>query len=263
MRGQAVLRVHAVAVRSLTPAQVDRMWQLYSEYYDNVDRPTFLRDLAEKDLVFLGTDADAATTVGFSTALFYTHRYGGRAVGIYFSGDTIIRPQYWGQTALHRAVTRELLRWKLRHPFTPLYWHLICSGVRTYLTLVRNFPTHWPDHRRATPRWERGLMDSICRARYGAAWKAERGVIALGGAQPVLRVGVAPITAELRRLPEIGFFIRANPGHLKGDELAMIARVDTRAVAGLVVKWVRKALRPRTQAGGRSLAAADRMVSAG
>jgi hypothetical protein len=43
----------------------------------------------------------------------------------------------------------------------------------------------------------------------------------------------------------------------------MIARVDTRAVAGLVVKWVRKALRPRTQAGGRSLAAADRMVSAG
>src|SRR3989454_12613591 len=60
------------------------------------------RDLAEKALVFLGTDAGSGTVVGFSTALFYRQRHAGRRVGIYFSGDTIIHPRYWGQTALDR-----------------------------------------------------------------------------------------------------------------------------------------------------------------
>jgi hypothetical protein len=242
MHGQRTLHVRPVATGALTTAQVDAMWRLYAEFYDHVERPTFDRDLAEKTLVFLGTDAGTGDIVGFSTAIFYEHRCDGRAVGVYFSGDTIIRPQYWGQTALHRAVLWQLVRWRVRHPFTPLYWHLICSGCRTYLTLVRNFPTHWPHHQHATPDHERGLIDSICRARYGAAWHPERGVVSFGDVQPVLKAAVAPVTAELRALPEIVFFLAANPGYLRGDELAMLARVDARAVRRIVGKWLRRAL---------------------
>src|SRR5207249_517085 len=84
-----------------------------------------------------------------STALIYRQRHAGRTVGVYFSGDTIVHPRYWGQTALHRSVIATLLRWKVRHPLTPLHWYLICSGYRTYLTLVRNFPGHLPHHERA------------------------------------------------------------------------------------------------------------------
>jgi hypothetical protein len=243
MTTRPVLRVRPVPVGALRPWQVDRMWRLYADHYDHVDRATFERDLAGKSHVFIGSDAVTGAIVGFSTALVYVHRYGRRAVGIYFSGDTIVLPAYWGQTALHRAVLGSLVRWKLRHPLTPLYWHLICSGYRTYLTLVRNFPTHWPDHRRPTPAWERGLLDSIGRARYGPAWRAEQGVVSLAGPQPVLRSTLAPFTPELLALPEIAFFVRANPGYARGDELAMLARVDLRAVLGMVAKWARKARR--------------------
>lgn len=236
------LRVRPVATAALTSTQVDAMWRLYAEFYDHVARSTFDRDLAEKTMVFLGTDAGTDDIVGFSTALFYEHRFLGHRVGIYFSGDTIIRPQYWGQTGLHRAVLRELLRWRWRHPFTPLYWHLICSGCRTYLTLVRNFPTHWPHHRHPTPEPVRGLIDSICRARYGPAWHRDRGVVSFGDVQPVLKAAVAPVTADLRALPEIAFFLNANPGYLRGDELAMIARVDGRAVRRMLGKWLRRAV---------------------
>jgi len=245
MRTVPALRVRPVPVPALTPRQVDRMWQLYADFYDHVDRDTFERDLAEKTLVFLGCDATTGVIVGFSTALIYRHPYRGRAVGVYFSGDTIVLPGYWGQTALHRAVLYQLLRWKLRHPLTPLYWHLICSGYRTYLTLVRNLPTHWPDHRRATPEWERGLLQSVGRARYGDAWRAERAVVSFGEGQPVLKAAVAPITPALEALPEIAFFVTANPGYGTGDELAMLGRVDLRAVLGMVPKWLRKALRGR------------------
>jgi hypothetical protein len=221
------------------------MWELYSEYYENVERETFDCDLAEKGSVFVATDSGSGDLVGFSTTLFYRHEYDRTAVDIYFSGDTIIRPEYWGQSALHRSVTGALLRRKLRHPFTPLYWHLICSGYRTYLTLVRNFPRHWPHHGRETPEWEAGLIDSICRARYGEDWKAEDGVVRFGPEQPVLKAGVAPLTDRVIAMPEVRFFLRINPGYLEGDELAMIARVDYRAMAGMVYKWLRRALRRR------------------
>ena len=249
MTATGLLRVRAVSTRGLAPATVSAMWQLYADFYEHVTHEAFLLDLAEKTLVFVGTDAGSGELVGFSTARFYQHRYRGRSVGIYFSGDTIFMPRYWGQTAFHRAVTKQLLRWKLRHPLEPLYWHLICSGHRTYLTLVRNFPAHWPHHARPCPAWERGLIDSICRARYGQAWRAERGVVSFGEVQPVLRSAVAPLTPEVLALPEVAFFVAANPGYQRGDELAMIALVDAGAVLGMATKWLRKSLRRGTRLG--------------
>jgi hypothetical protein len=188
--------------------------------------------------------------VGFSTALFCTHRYRGRKVGIYFSGDTIIHPNYWGQGALHRTVFLQLVRWRLRHPWTPLYWYLICSGYRTYLTLIRNFPHHWPHHERATPAWAAGLIDSISRARYPHAWKQELGVISFGGVQPIVRPSVAPFTPAILKLPEVKFFVQANPGYAVGDELAMIAKVDLTA-ARQVLGRVRRGRRRNKPAARR------------
>ena len=54
---------------------------------------------------------------------------------------------------------------------------------------------------------------------------------------------VAPITPDVLALPEVAFFVARNPGYRQGDELAMIARVDARAVIGMAAKWVRKGLR--------------------
>jgi hypothetical protein len=247
MNSTGVLRVRAVPTTELSDAAVAAMWQLYADFYDHVTYEAFRHDLAEKTLVFIGTDSGSDELAGFSTALFYRHRFRGRRVGIYFSGDTIFRPRYWGQTAFHRAVTKQLLKWKIARPFEPLYWHLICSGFRTYLSLVRNFPTHWPHHARACPWWERGLIDSICTARYGRAWKAARGVVSFGPEQPVLKSAVAPITPDVLALPEVAFFVKANPGYQTGDELAMIAQVDFSAMLGMAAKWARKALRRRTE----------------
>lgn len=243
MKRSGILRVRPVRVDRLSTGVVDALWRLYETHYDQVARETFERDLAEKQLVFLGTDSATGAVVGFSTALFYSHPHDGRRVGIYFSGDTIVLPAYWGQSALHRAVVGTLMRWKLRHPSTPLYWYLLCSGYRTYLTLVRNFPEHWPRYDRATPEWEAGLLDSIGRARYGDAWKPERGVISLDGPQPVLKSWVAPFDDSVLRLPEVRFFVSANPGFAEGDELALIARASLPAAVTMTVKWMRRARR--------------------
>ncbi|TNF26563.1 MAG: hypothetical protein EP329_21005 [Deltaproteobacteria bacterium] len=242
--------VRRVAVAALSSAQIDAMWRLYEEFYANVDRASFDADLAGKDFVLLGTDSGSGELAGFSTVLFFEVVHEGRRVGFYFTGDTVFHPRYWGQKGLHWATLREWIRWKLRHPTTPLYWYLICSGHRTYLSLVRNFPTHWPHHLRPTPAFELGLLDVIGR-RFGEAWHPERGLIAVDGPQPVLKAEVAPITAELRALPEIELFLRLNPGHAEGDELAMIALVDGRAVRWMIRRWLTRARSGRRRTGER------------
>ena len=237
------LRVRRVPVPELTSAQVERLWSLYERFYDNVDRPTFDRDLAAKDIVLLGTDLDTDAIVGFSTAVFFEHTHEGRTVGFYFSGDTVFLPRYWGQKGLHWATLQEWAGWKLRHPTTPLYWLLICSGHRTYLSLVRNFPTYWPHHLRQTPRFERGLIDAIGRRRFGPSWDSERGVVSTGGVQPVFKAAVAPLDGGVRELPEIRFFLERNPHHARGDELAMIARVDASALGWMASRWLGRPVR--------------------
>ena len=232
------LVVTSVPVPSLGHDIIERLWELYSGHYDHVRRDTFDADLFEKDRVFLGRDSGSGELVGFSTATIYSHHGSGGKIGVCFSGDTIIRPEYWGQRALHRAFALWLLGWKLRHPRVPLYWFLICHGYRTYLTMVRYFPDHWPHFERGLPAPMRGLIDSLGRERFEASWNAERGVVRFGPEQPVLRATVAPFTGAVLELPEIQFFVAANPGYAEGDELAMIGRVNLAFARGLVRKFL-------------------------
>lgn len=237
----ASLRVRRVSVRELTRAQIDQMWGLYEAGYEHVNRAAFDRDLAAKDFVLLGTDAGAI--VGFCAVVIFQHEHEGRMVGFYYTGDTVFHPRYWGQKGLHWATLREWIRWKLRHPRTPLYWYLICSGHRTYLALVRNFPTYWPRHDRPTPDLARRLLDGIGRRRFGDLWHPERGVVSTGGIQPLFRPSLSPLDPAVRTLPEVDWFLRTNPGYARGDELAMIALVDAEAIRWMTRRWLARPLR--------------------
>ena len=240
--GAGRLRVRRVPVEALSPAQIEQMWELYDEFYDNVERATFDEDLRQKDFVLLGTEDGTGNIGGFSTVVFFIQEHKGRRVGLYFTGDTVFHPRYWGRKDLHWATLKEWLHWKLRHPRTPLYWYLICSGHLTFLSLVRNFPTHWPRYERPTPPFERGLLDAIGRRRFGDLWRPERGLISAGPAQPVFKASVAPLTDSVRALPEIQFFLHRNPEHEQGDELAMIALVDKAAIAWMAGRWLARLL---------------------
>ena len=243
MATSGTLNVVSRPLRTLDARLVNGLWQLYSDHYDNVTRDAFEADLANKQSVFVGFDSGSGAVKGFSTAALYRHRCEGQTVGVYFSGDTVVHPDYWGQKALHKAVLRALLAWKVRHPLTRLYWFLICSGYRTYLTMVRTFPEHWPHHERGLPPRERRMIDSLARARFGAAWRPEQGVVRIEGPQAVVKRLVAPVTAQVRSLPEVQFFMRANPGYERGDELAMIGRVNAAAYGQFGLKlagrWAR------------------------
>jgi len=51
---------------------------------------------------------------------------------------------------------------------------------------------------------------------------------------------VAPITAELRALPEVDFLVARNPDYQQGVELACVARITLRDLACAALKMARK-----------------------
>lgn len=233
------LSVIRMNVKALTLSQIDGMWSLYAKNYLNADRTQFEKDLEEKTSVFYAIDRDHKNLVGFTTAKFYLTFINGKKVGIFYSGDTMLKKEYWGRKNLHWAVAKEALFWKLRHPFTPLYWFLVVMGYRTYLAMARNFKNYWPAYDRPTPKAIESLLHHICQERFGGAYKRELGLIEPQNLVS-LKNSVAPITDDiLSACPEVRFLVEKNPQYSQGVEMPCLGHLDM----GFVQMFGRKMLR--------------------
>lgn len=221
------LKAQSKPVRSLAPSEIDVMFLLFSKYYQNVSRSQFISDLEKKDYVFLLRDHQNLEIKGFSTIMSLYAEIGGRSVRAFFSGDTVVERDYWGQGTLGVAFLFFLFLHKLRRPFQPLYWFLISKGYKTYLLMANNFQVHYPRYEKTTPTDMQALIDTLSVMLYGAAYHAERGVICFPEtlAREALQQHVTPITPELLQNPRIAFFQARNPGWIHGDELACVARM--------------------------------------
>ena len=216
-----------ILIEQLTAHLKNQMWDLFSKNYDSVSRNQFDIDLSDKTAVFVFFDSGDHTFQGFSTYKIYLHDYKNQKIGVIFSGDTMIHPDYWGQGAMHGALGKEAILWKLKHPTTPLYWYMICMGYRTYLSMARCLPTHfWPRYSQETPDWEKGLIASLSSERFKEAWKENEGLIRYDQCLGTLKKEVAPITEKELKLEDIKYFVKVNPGYTEGDELACIARIS-------------------------------------
>lgn len=241
------LVVRRLYVHELTDQIIEDLWQIFSSGYEQIRHETFLSDLQEKTGVCIAYDSGDQSIQGFSTYKLYAHRYDGKVVSVLFSGDTMVNKEYWGQGSMHAALALEALRFKLKHPFRPLYYFMISMGYRTYLAIAKNLAgSCWPNHAAPTPAWEQGLIDSLSRARFGAAYKPESGLIVNDECAGTLKSTVAPIVGQVLELDEIKFFVKANPTYYLGHELACIARVDFSTFARLVLKFSMKTQHKKT-----------------
>ena len=53
---------------------------------------------------------------------------------------------------------------------------------------------------------------------------------------------MAPIDPTLLSVPDIRFFVERNPGHVDGDELCCLGRIDAALPIGFLARQVDKAL---------------------
>lgn len=241
-----LLSAQVVRPAQLTAADRGSMWRLFARYYDSVTPTQFVSDLEHKERVIVCRDTGDGSIQGFSTLKHFEATIEGRTAMGVFSGDTIVDPAYWGQSALQVAFYQEVLRFKLRHLFRPVFWFLISKGYKTYLLLSRNFVEYWPRHDRPTPPWQQAVLDTFASKLYPTAFCPELGVMKFDRCPGRLRDGVTPIDSSMLGAPDIAFFLKQNPGHMQGDELACLGRLDAINFIGYGLKALRRFARRLT-----------------
>jgi hypothetical protein len=212
--------IHRSELKSST---IEEMFAVFSENFAQTSLEIFQRDLIGKDLVILLRD-DQCRIQGFSTLAFYETEFEAQKLSVVYSGDTIIRKEYWGTPQLPSTWIKTVLK-KSENMQQPLYWLLISSGYKTYRFLSTFYKVFYPHYACPTPPHIQSLMNHLASQRFGDDYLPELGVARFKVGTTPLRDGVADITAERLRDPHVAHYIKINPCHHQGDELVCITQV--------------------------------------
>lgn len=213
---------------AVSPADRGEMYGLLASYFSGTSRRQFEADLAEKESVFLLRDSASGHIQGFSTSMRLQVQIDDQEIVAFFSGDTIIAREYWGDSLLARLWSRTVFAEAdlitAARPSTRVYWFLICSGYRTWRFLPVFFREYWPNLFAPTPAHQQNILDILGKQKFGGQYIPGSGVVRLRFAAP-LRSGISDITEERLADPQVAFFVRMNPGHMRGDELACLTEI--------------------------------------
>lgn len=207
----------------LTAADRAAMRALLASHFEGIDRPSFDRDLDEKNWVLLFIDE--AGLKGFTTMLAYDSVHRGERISVIYSGDTIMARDGWRTSSLPRAwirAVRDLHAGFLRG--TRLYWLLLTSGFRTYRLLPVFYREFYPRHGVHTPAEMQALLDDLAAERFGPLFRPDTGIVRFPRPQ-VLREELAAIAPGRLQDADIAFFASRNPGWREGDELVCLTEV--------------------------------------
>ena len=213
----------------LTLADRREMYALLEAYFCGTHRARFEADLDEKETVILLRDTEFGRIQGFSTSMRLFACVHGEPLVAFFSGDTIVAREYWGESLLSRLwgqmVFAEAGHIVAAQPRTRVYWFLICSGYRTWRFLPIFFRDFYPNRRASAPSPLKPVIDILGQQKFGDQYLPDLGVVRFRSATP-LRHGVGEVTDRRLRDPNVEFFTRMNPGHESGDELACLAEIS-------------------------------------
>lgn len=227
----SALKSRVVAVGELSPPEIAALYDLFDECFV-AERELFLRDLSLKNWVILLEDPESGLQ-GFTTLSLYETTAGDQPLSVVYSGDTLVRPAWWGTMELPRSWIKTVL--SLSAGMTqPLYWLLLTSGYRTYRFLPLFFREFHPRYDQPTPPGLQALLADLARARFGADFRCREGIVRFAAGATPLRTGVAEVTEERLKDPHIAFCLEKNPGHAQGDELVCLTLIhpDNLTAAG-------------------------------
>ena len=209
-------------ISEFTDKDISVMFGIMQMYYDNVEEEVFRRDFSDKDYCLVLRDNDEI--VGFTTQKLLTVMVDGKPVHGVFSGDTIIKKDYWGQTGLYQVFAKFWFGYAKR--YDEFYWFLICKGYKTYGILPLLWAEFYPNCKCGTPEREKKIIDAYAKALYPEEYNPDTGVIEYSHTKDKLKGDVGAIPERWRKNADIAFFCEKNPHHADGNDLACLAKLD-------------------------------------
>src|SRR5688500_15560100 len=97
------LTCRTVATTDLAGIDVESMFSVFNENFEGATIENFKRDLKNKNWVIQLYDSTSGEIQGFSTLALYETIFKKKKISVVYSGDTIIRPAYWGTPELPKS----------------------------------------------------------------------------------------------------------------------------------------------------------------
>ncbi len=232
-------KAHFVPVTELPDGTRRAMAALYLRYYSSSEA-LFQSDLdgkAEALLVHCGNEL-----IGFTTHEVYYRHWRGEEILVIYSGDTVVEETHWGQQALAFSWIERAGQIKSKTPDIPLYWFLIVKGHRTYRYLpafTLNFYPHWSEHCDTM----KSLADTLAVEKFGADYDPKKGIIAFPESRGHLNADCAYPTVNEQSKQAVRFFMRRNPGYLKGHEMVCLCELSESNLKPLTRRIFRGSIR--------------------
>jgi len=211
---------------------VESMFLLMKNHYENMKKDKFLKDLYDKNDIFLLFENDELK--GFSTIKKMElnienekETVNGKIVG-FFSGDTIIEKGFsWGIEFQKEWIKYCLLESeKNMKNGVKTYWFLISKGIKTYMYLPTYFKKFCPKADYTENEMEKKIKDIYAEKIYGNRYNKENGIVKNDGTNDFLRENVVVLSEKQLRNKNVQFFLEKNPSYQKGDELVCLAEIS-------------------------------------
>lgn len=222
----------------INKVQLDQMFSLMNDYYDNISWESFMEDLSEKDGVILLENGNGVK--GFSTQKLIEHTIDGKSVSVVFSGDTIIDRSCWGTLVLPVTFGRMMMSLRKQLNGTDLYWFLISKGYRTYRFLPVFFNSFYPSPDNPNGQFEKRLLRQVAKRKFPGSFDPQKFIINASKKSQKLKPGICDITEQRSKDRYIAFFKKNNPGYADGDELACLAKFDENNLTPFILNRIRK-----------------------
>jgi len=219
------LKLHGeiIKVNSLSLENINSMYALMEEFYDNITFFVFDNDLSEKDYCIMLYDENNSIK-GFSTQKIMRINVENQEIYGVFSGDTIIHKDYWGSLELYKVFIQYFFEYGEK--YQDFYWFLISKGYKTYRILPAIFKEFYPRVNVEIPPFEKSIMHSFGKSKYPSEYDEFSGVIRYKTVKDMLKNGVADITEKQLKDKDIKYFLSINPEYYKGNDLVCLTKLS-------------------------------------
>jgi len=224
-RGDFMLKANVVEVKDLNSSIIRGMFELMNENYDNMSFERFNKDLLQKQWVILLMD-DNGNIQGFSTLYLTDFLIANESVKVFFSGDTIIAPRFWGKNNLFEVWGKFVFEKAKEFVESEVYWILISKGYKTYMILPLFFKKFYPRPNQEIETSHKKIIDEYCNQNFKDHYDEANGLLVFDGQKDSLKQGVADIEERHLKNKYIKYFIEKNSGYINGNELVCIAKID-------------------------------------
>lgn len=257
------IRTRYRPIRSVSVTGIRQMYEVFAACHDEAALDVFIRELGRKTGVILMTRTSDDRVVGFATVTLRRTDLGGSPALAMLADDAVVLPDYWAQSELIEAIQSVLLKIKLRHPGTPLYWCQLARHHRSFHLMAGHAHKVYPsadgldaDHKR--------IAQALGKQLFKQGFDARRMLLTLTG-EHIFRPHAADM--EISRAMtsadrHIALFSKMNPNWRKGTALLSVSAFDTtevlQALQAAPLRWIRRhILRNYLPAGAGDAARSD------